>query len=59
MIAFLANGFDTSAPPHLHNGNGHTPHWVARYLELRKQGVPEREATYQAMAEANAKGNIR
>jgi hypothetical protein len=35
------------------------PAWEARYLELRKQGMPEREATYQAMAEANAKGNIR
>ncbi len=32
------------------NGRYH-PAWEPRYLELRKQGMPEREATYQAMHE--------
>ncbi len=32
------------------NGRYH-PEWEPRYLELRKQGMPEREATYQAMRE--------
>jgi hypothetical protein len=34
--------------------NGYHPAWEPRYLELRKQGVPEREATYQAMHEEEA-----
>jgi AAA domain len=31
--------------------NGHQPDWLPCYLELLKQGMPEREATYQAMHE--------
>lgn len=35
----------------VHSVHDYHPEWEPRYLELRKQGVPEREATYQAMHE--------
>jgi hypothetical protein len=51
--AAAAKGEHTSAPPHLHNGNGRTPEWLRRYKQLVAQGLDVIDALALAMNEAN------